>query len=151
MAKRFAVEMGALTEVPVYESHGRGKNWLAKITTDPNSPGGIAREFVPKAKGEFFYLIEGLEESIAVEFGADYYSSSGKKNPKRYYGVIIKVETDGIEIEEKNTTKEAIKYAESLQEDISSKLQQLYEKKERLQQELNEVEKEIQTLEIENQ
>lgn len=31
------IELGALTNVPAYEYHHRGKNWLAKIFRDPSA------------------------------------------------------------------------------------------------------------------
>jgi hypothetical protein len=83
------VELNALTSVPVFEKHQRGKNWLAEIKLDPKSPGGIARRFFPRCRGDYYYEIRSLAGRMApVEFGADYYTSSGKKVPKRAYGVL---------------------------------------------------------------
>lgn len=86
------IEEGALATVPpsCWESHKRGKNWLATISVDPSSPGGLARSFVPKAKGEFYYLLPDLAPGDAVEFGADYYSGGGRKNPTRWYGFFVR-------------------------------------------------------------
>ncbi|MFW6156940.1 MAG: hypothetical protein ACOC7J_06455, partial [Armatimonadota bacterium] len=69
-----AVEEGALTEVPIYEGHRRGKNWFARIAKDPTAPGGLSREFADRAKGRYYYVIpEWATPGTPVEFGADYY------------------------------------------------------------------------------
>jgi hypothetical protein len=87
------IEAGALTDVPddCWQTHKRGKNWLAMISVDPSSPGGLSRNFAAKAKGEFFYLLPDLSPGDPVEFGADYYSGSGRKSPTRWYGFVVKI------------------------------------------------------------
>ena len=57
LLQNYAIEFGALSECPVWESHKRGKNWCAAITPDPKSPGGLARDFWEKAKGDYYYLV----------------------------------------------------------------------------------------------
>lgn len=86
----FPVENGALTDVPVYESHQRGKNWMATIADDPRSPGGLRREFADRARGaKYHYMVpEGLKPGDAVEFGADYISGGGKRSANRWHGVV---------------------------------------------------------------
>jgi hypothetical protein len=109
----FAVELGALKEVPVYESHKRGKNWLAVIEKDPTAPGGLKRSFQPSAKGEYHYMINGLSRNDVVEFGADYYTSNGGKRTARWYGVVTDVTEDHIAIahEAGMTSNQAFKAA----------------------------------------
>src|SRR5690554_6293932 len=51
------VRDGAMLSAPVYEGHKRGKNWMAIITPDPTAPGGVARTFVPRGRGEYYYIV----------------------------------------------------------------------------------------------
>lgn len=95
----FAVSRGALVEVPVYEDHTRGKNWLAIITIDPAAPGGLRREFARRGRGPFYYLVGDIAEGDAVEFGADYYSGSGRRSANRWYGVVRSVTSERVTIE----------------------------------------------------
>jgi len=67
-----AVANGALLEVPVFEKHHRGTNWLAVIDIDGTAPSGLSRQFIDRGKGECFYLIEQVKLFDPVEFGADY-------------------------------------------------------------------------------
>jgi hypothetical protein len=110
------VEYGALLEVPIYESHWRGKNWMAEIWIDPKAPGGLGRRFFQKANGEYYYIIDRAKAPMAIEFGADYYSGSGKKSPKRWYGVIIRVTTEELVLEEYDTARQAINAAKEKQQ-----------------------------------
>ena len=114
----FTIENGALAQVPCWESHGRAKNWMAKISLNPNSPGGLDRDFAEKAKGDCFYILPDLSPGDAVEFGADYYTSSGKKRPERWHGYVVRVLDDRIILHEckggKAAVREGEKFAESL-------------------------------------
>jgi hypothetical protein len=83
------IESGALTDAPCYVSHKRGKNWFAVIEPDPTKPGGLDRAFAAKAKGDSYYILPTLAIGDAVEFGADYYSGSGRKNADRWYGFVV--------------------------------------------------------------
>jgi hypothetical protein len=96
----FKIELGAMIEVPIYETHHRGKNWMAIIEPDPRSPGGLHRTFVERGKGKFYYMVNELEIGQNIEFGADYYSSGGRKNKNRWYGRITNITDTEIEIEE---------------------------------------------------
>ena len=109
-----ACELGALTEIPggCWESHSRGKNWMAAIHKDPRAPGGLGRAFWEKAKGDYYYLIPAnLNLPCPIEIGADYYTGSGHKQPTRWYGVIVESTADHITIEECGTASAAIKRA----------------------------------------
>ncbi len=90
----FEIENGALTQCPCWESHKRGKNWMATITPSPASPGGLARTFAEKAHGSSFYMLPALEAGEAVEFGADYYSGSGRPNKERWYGYVVRIDAE---------------------------------------------------------
>lgn len=90
------IEAGAFTDVPVFETHKRGKNWMARILPDPKSPGGLKREFAERARGDrkdkhYYYIVpKHWKVGDYIEFGADYYTSSGHHSPTRWYGVLVK-------------------------------------------------------------
>jgi hypothetical protein len=89
---RLSIELGALKQAPVYERHKRGKNWAAIVAKDPTAPGGLARKFLTGAKGEYFYMVSGdVVPGAVIEFGADYYTTSGSKRAERWYGVVVSV------------------------------------------------------------
>lgn len=111
MAERFKKEMGYLVEVPIYEGHKRGRNWLAVISPDPKSPGGLARSFCEHGRGKYFYNVEDLKPGDVIEFGADYYTRSGHPSRNREYGVVISNVADYLEIEFFDTPAEAFQYA----------------------------------------
>jgi hypothetical protein len=85
----YRVEDGALTGVPCWEKHSRGKNWMATISVNPSSPGGLERDFCEKARGSSYYILPTFFPGDAIEFGADYYSGRGRKNSKRWYGYVV--------------------------------------------------------------
>jgi hypothetical protein len=88
-----SIEDGALVEVPsgMWSAHKRGRNWMAVIAVNPSSPGGLDRDFAAKAKGESYYILPDLSPGDAIEFGADYYSGSGRKDGNRWYGYVVRV------------------------------------------------------------
>lgn len=106
------VEDGAIQNVPCWQSHSRGKNWLATVTVSPSSPGGLARDFAAKARGDAYYLTPALSVGDAVEFGADYYSGSGRKSAERWYGFVVAVSDDAILFRLCGTGKDACKLGE---------------------------------------
>jgi hypothetical protein len=107
---------GALATVPTgcWEDRKRGKNWLAVIATDPKSPGGLHRDFCDKAKGDYFYLIDGLTAGDPVEFGSDYYSGSGKPSRDRRYFTVDRITETHVIMTRHNTAAQAIKAAKAL-------------------------------------
>jgi len=102
------VSDGAMLSAPVYEGHKRGKNWMAIITPDPAAPGGVARTFVPRGRGEYYYIVSTDLVGQPVEFGADYFSAGGKRYPKRWYGVVRALTGEEIRIEQYETAAQAI-------------------------------------------
>ena len=111
------IEDNALIDAPIFCYHKRGKNWLASIKPNPKAPGGLERVFWERGRGPYFYIIpENLKLPVAVEFGADYYTGSGRKIPERLYGVIVKIEDDKIILEKYKTATQAIKRAKALSE-----------------------------------
>jgi len=88
----YICEDGALIQVPCWESHSRGRNWFASISLNPSKPGGIARDF--HAKGDSYYMLPQLAPGQPVEFGADYYSGSGRRSSRRWYGYVVRVDAE---------------------------------------------------------
>lgn len=114
----YNIEQNCLADVPVWEDHSRGKNWLAVISLNPSKPGGLERSFAEKAKGGLYYHLPTLNPGDAVEFGADYYSGRGKKNSKRWYGYVVRVDTERLILHKvaggKTAIKEGQKFAQEL-------------------------------------
>jgi hypothetical protein len=112
--EEYSVEQGYLTDAPIYEPHKRGKNWLAVIELDPDSPGGLMREFMKRGRGEdYYYSVKELEVGDVVEFGADYYSSGGHKSPRRVYAVVLDIKSNSLKLAEfGDKYRDAFKYAE---------------------------------------
>jgi len=105
------IEDGALTQVPpkCWESHSRGKNWLAIISVDPSKPGGLDRDFAAKAHGDSYYLAPDWSIGDAVEFGADYYSGGGRKSPTRWYGFVLRILDESVILRKCDGGKDAVK------------------------------------------
>jgi len=116
---------GALTEVPnnCYRDHSRGKNWLAVIEMDPKSPGGLERIFCTRANGDYFYFTDKLAVGQVVEFGADYYSGSGRRSPTRKYFVVAAISENGLTLKYTDDSDKvaAFELAEQLKVQVASK------------------------------
>lgn len=103
------VEYGAMMGAPAYEGHKRGRNWMAIIEIDPSAPGGLHREFVKQAHGStYYYMAPKSLMGKAVEFGADYFSGSGRRRRDREYGVVREITDDKIVIELFDTGRDAV-------------------------------------------
>lgn len=113
--EKIKVEQSHMMDAPIFETHNRGKNWLAVIEKDPKAPGGLGRKFKDKGKGDFYYSISGLKPGDAVEFGADYYSGSGRKNSRRWYGIVFGVDKDEIMFIKSKDANEAISNAKKFE------------------------------------
>lgn len=107
----YKIEDGAMVEVPVYETHSRGKNWMATIEADPSAPGGLAREFVKTGRGRYYYIVDASLVGKAVEIAGDYISGGGNRSHRRWYGVVRSVTDSEITIEQFETPSLAIKAA----------------------------------------
>ncbi len=105
----WSVADGVLTEVPVWEDHRRGKNWMAVIDVDPRAPGGLDRQFADKARGQgAAYVLPVLKPGDALEFGADYISGSGKRTQSRWYCYVVRVEPAYLVLRQRSTGKAAV-------------------------------------------
>jgi hypothetical protein len=90
----FPIDHGALTDVPVWQTHRRGTNWASTITgVNPTQPGGFDRVFWDKARGnEHYYVVpQWLLVGSAVEFAADYTTTGNRKDMHRWCGVVLAV------------------------------------------------------------
>jgi hypothetical protein len=112
--KCLPIEEGYLTEAPVFETHKRGKNWMALISNDPKSPGGIGRKFFERGNGKYIYDTSAVELYMPLEFGADYYSGGGNKQACRRYGVVLVKQENRLEIQLCKDATEAIQVARDL-------------------------------------
>lgn len=112
---RIKIENGAMLDAPVYNAHRNTKNWMAQITLDPKAPGGIARKFCAKARGDYYYVIDGVKVGDAVEFGADYYTYGGRKQPERWYGVVVELTEEEIVFERAADARAAIELAKEIE------------------------------------
>jgi hypothetical protein len=112
------VEKRGLMDVPIYDDHQRAKNWGANIEPDPHAPGGMARDFWDRARGEMFYYVipENLRFLIpcAIEFGADRLTWSGKRRPDRWYGVAVEMTDKRLTVVECASPRAAVDLVEEL-------------------------------------
>ncbi|WP_375274357.1 hypothetical protein [Methylorubrum thiocyanatum] len=105
------IDGGAIT-TPAYESHSRGKNWVARLT-GPNAA-KMDRTFLDM-RGRIVDLGD-VQRGDCIEVGADYYNARGAKRPYRdYYVVISRSETELV-LEEHDTAAQVIKAARLLRE-----------------------------------
>lgn len=140
-----SLEQGAMLNVPVYESHRRGRNWMAIIRKDPKAPGGLARLFMEPAHGNYFYFVDGIKVGAPVEFGADYYTGGGSRSATRWYGVVVELDDEKIVIEQYSSAEEAIE-ASKKYVGIEAKIQELEKEKKRLEEKLKEIESSLAAL-----
>lgn len=147
----FEIVAGATQDAPIYQTHKRGKNWMAVIHQDPAQPNGLGRRFIPKARGEGnYYIVEGaIKGGEPVEFGADYYTGGGSKCASRWYGVVVSISDEEIVLVNATTAKRAIKLAEEMRQavpsipsvdDLRSRLAELTEKADEIRAQLKELE-----------
>lgn len=121
-------ETRVLMQVPCWQSHSRGKNWMAAITRDATKPNGLERSFFPLAKGDGYYYLGDASIAVAhpvpfaVEFGADYYSARGKADRTRVYGVVTAIRPDGLDFAQTDTTAQACRLAKRLREEHADAL-----------------------------
>jgi hypothetical protein len=113
--KKVKVESGAFVEALEWCNHRRGKNWLASISEDPRAPGGLKRVFWERGRGRFYYIIpRQLDLPLPMEWGGDYYTSRGHKDPHRTYAVLIEITKNEAVFEVCASAREAIQRAEEL-------------------------------------
>lgn len=68
----------------------RAKNWVAVIKPNRARPGGLDREFLPRAVGSRYHTNIVVAGDF-IEVGADYVTTGGNKIPARRYFRILQV------------------------------------------------------------
>lgn len=143
---KLTVANDALLEAPVFEQHFRGANWLAVIDVDASCPGGLSRRWLKRGRGECLYDIEQLALFDAVEFGADYTTSMGKKNHVRWWGVVT-AKTDGhILVEEAKTGAKAVIRAKEARTSTADRIAAVRALRDELIQKAEELDREVAAL-----
>lgn len=146
---KLTVANGALLDAPVYEQHFRGSNWLAIIDVDGSCPGGLSRRWLKRARGECLYDIEQLALFDAVEFGADYTTSTGNKHRLRWWGVVV-AKTDGhILVEEAKTGAKAVIRAKEARTSPLDRIAAIRALRDELIQKAEELDREVAALQAE--
>jgi hypothetical protein len=142
------IEQNALLDAPIWESHKRGKNWCAIIAKDPTAPNGLAREFLERARGQYYYILhEQVVQNTPLEFGADYYSGSGNPHRQRWYGVVISVSDGALVLEQHQTALAAINAAKYASVDPGH-IQALEAEAAQLRTRLAAIEQELESLQV---
>lgn len=143
---KLTVINGSLMQAPVYEAHTRSKNWLARIDVDGTCPGGLSRKFLNTGRGQCLYDVEQLGLFEAIEFGADYITSMGKKHPKRWFGIVTAKTDDALWVEECSSGAAAVLRSKAARESKADRMAALraqhdaaIAKAEQLQRELDEL------------
>jgi hypothetical protein len=144
---KLTVANGALLQAPVFEQHQRGSNWLAIIDVDATMPGGLSRRFLNRGRGECLYDIEQLALFDAVEFGADYTTSMGRKNKLRWHGIVT-AKTDGyILVEESKTGATAVIRAKEARTSVTDRAAAIRAQRDALIARAEELDREVAALE----
>lgn len=80
-----------LIDVLAWQAHHRGRNWVAFAEVEPSQPGGIKRSFFNRAAGKVakFIIPDRLAIGDILEFGGDYVSFGGRREPARVYAVVL--------------------------------------------------------------
>ena len=73
-------EGGKVAEMPIFESHRRGRNWVAVLGV---KDGKVQRQFVDRSGRNF--RLDQVPVGAVIEIGADYYTGSGRQEPRRLY------------------------------------------------------------------
>lgn len=92
--KTYRIINRGLIDVPIWESHYRGRNWAAIIEVEPLLPGGVKRSWFNRGSGISKYIVpEQLLVGHVVEFGADYITGVGSRREDRFFGVVLSLTT----------------------------------------------------------
>lgn len=91
----YQIEDGCLENLD-YQTHSRGKNWIAYVRPDRSEPGGLAREFFSKGSGRWFKMPRPPVPGDVIEMAGDYYTGRGSKRPDRRYVYVHRAAPDHI-------------------------------------------------------
>lgn len=143
---RLSLANGALLQAPIWEQHYLGSNWLSVIDVDGTMPGGLARRFLPRGKGECLFLVEQVSLFDAIEFAADYTTSVGRKHKKRWFGVVVGKTDDALSVLEFETGATAVVHAKAMRVDPRARAWAMSEERETLLRKANELQQAIEEL-----
>lgn len=123
---------GALLDAPIYDNRPQATNYLAVIDIDGMMPGGLARRFVTRARGECLYLADRIDLFDAVEFAADWTTQHGNKRKDRWYGVVVAKTDDSLLVEKCSSGVNAVLRAKSARMSVADKIRALQAEREQL-------------------
>ena len=145
---RLRVANGALLDIPVHEKSKRGKNWMAVIDIDPTMPGGLARRWINRGRGDCYYVIDQLALFDAVEIAADFTNYNGSKTfPTRWFGVVVARTDDYIIVEEFKRGVDAVLAAKEKRVSAEARVRALREEQATLQARADSIQGEIEGVE----
>jgi hypothetical protein len=98
---------GRSIENPAYCNHRRGRNWAAVMRG--KNAANCDREFL-RAKGDIVDL-EAVKAGDVIEFGGDYISGSGRRQPDRRWWHIHDIDDDTMTYEPHPSLAKALKAA----------------------------------------
>jgi len=108
------VIMGAIQSAPLYWSGRRRASWAAQIKIAPQSPGGLARNFIIKAHGDFLYMVDKLSVGDALEFGAKETNYAGKITERAQVYGVVRENGERFVVEMFDNSLDAIKVSEAV-------------------------------------
>lgn len=68
-----------------YETHRRGKNWIATVVADKTQKGGLRRDFWTKTTTSWRRIPGNLQIGDVLEVAAEYVTGSGRNDKARVY------------------------------------------------------------------
>lgn len=88
----YAIEDGCVENLD-YETHARGKNWIATVVPSRAAPGGLERTFWRHGSGRW-YKAPSITAGDVIEMAGDYYTGRGSKKTDRRYVLVVRVDAD---------------------------------------------------------
>jgi len=82
-----------------FQSHQRGRNWVATVEFDPASPGALRRDFWKRGSCTYVKVPDALAAGQVLEVGHDYYTCGGTRQPHRDYLRVVAISPDALELE----------------------------------------------------
>jgi hypothetical protein len=78
----------------LYESHQRGKNWIAYVVPDRRATGGLRRQFWRRTSDTWYTFPRPPQPGDVIEIAGDYYGCNGKPQHDRRYVLVVRAQTD---------------------------------------------------------
>jgi len=89
----YPIEDGCVENLD-YETHARGKNWIAFVRPNRAAPGGLDRAFWKHRSKRWHAAPRALRAGDVIEMAGDYYTGRGSKRADRRYLLVVRVEAD---------------------------------------------------------